>query len=90
MPVGAKKDSIMNTDRFVRTAKPINYRCAKHNVARWDWIEEAGSKGRTFDEINAPNSKYRKCIKRKSYHGNGSSIRRDVKYDIKNEWIEKI
>ena len=85
-----KRHGIRNTDRFVRTAKPISLRSASHNIARWEWIGEAGEEGRIFDEINAPNSKYRKCIKRKSYLGNASVIEKDLEYDLRGGWIRKI
>ena len=85
-----KKHRSMNTDRFVRTEKPIHPRSAPHNIARWEWIGEAGAKGRTFAEINARNSTYRKCIKRKNYVGNTSSIKGDLEYDLRNGWIKKI
>jgi predicted GIY-YIG superfamily endonuclease len=84
------KDGISNTDRFVRTAKRIHPRSAHHNIARWEWIGEAGAKGRTFAEINARNSTYRKCIKRKNYAGDTSSIKGDLEYDLRNGWIRLV
>ena len=82
--------TFMNKDRFVRTAKPLHHKCVEHNKDRWKWIGEAGAQGRTFAEINAPNSTYRKCIKRKNYAGNTSSIKGDLEYDLRNGWIKKI
>ena len=79
-----KRHGIRNTDRFVRTAKPISLRSASHNIARWEWIGEAGEGGRTLDEINAPNSKYRKYI------GNASAIEQHLEYDLRGGWIRKI
>ena len=82
--------TFMNKDRFVRTAQPINStRNALHNIKRWEWIGEAGAKGRTFAEINARNSTYRKCIKRKNYAGNTSSIKGDLKHDLHGKWTRK-
>ena len=81
--------TFMDNDRFVRTAKPIRSGCAPHNIARWEWIGEAGAKGRTFAEINAPNSTYRKCIKRENYAGNTSPIEIDLKHDLRGKWTRK-
>ena len=76
-----KKNDILST-RYFRTDEPILNRHATHNVQRWEWVGNDG-KGRTFSEINKPNSFYRKCIRRPSYSGNESSIRQDLRYDIK-------
>ena len=82
-----KKNDNLST-RYFRTDEPISNRYASHNVQRWEWIGNDG-KGSTFSEINKPNSFYRKCIRRKSYAGNESSIRQDVRYDIKLNMIIK-
>ena len=74
--------------RFVRTGTFIGPRVAPHNKRRWDWIEEAGSEGRTYSEIKAPDSIYRQCILRKTYAGNTSSIEQDLSYDMRGGWIE--
>lgn len=76
--------------KFVRTSKEITPQCAEHNIARWNWIGEAGKKGKTFDEISVRNSVYRQNINRNDYHGNESSIQRDLDYDIEGGWIRKI
>ena len=72
---------------FVRTAQEYRTNAANHNVRRWNWIAEAGSNGRTFSEINTPNSIYRQCILRVSYRGNESSINQDLNYDIRTGWL---
>ena len=83
-----KKNDNLNT-RYFRTEEPIsNHHHASHNVLRWEWVGNDG-KGRTFNEINKPNSFYRKCIRRLSYAGNESSIRQDLKYDIYKLMIVK-
>ena len=74
------KDDNLNT-RYFRSDKKITKRHAKHNAQRWEWVDNDG-KGRTFSEMNKPNSFYRKCIIRGDYNGNETSIRQDLKYDI--------
>ena len=73
--------------RYFRTKEVISNRHASHNVQRWEWVDNNG-KGRSFSEINKPNSFYRKCIQRPTYVGNESSIRQDLRYDIKQNMIE--
>ena len=72
--------------RFFRTDVPLPKRHAKHNAKRWNWIDNEG-RGRTYGEINSPDSFYRQCIKRKSYRGNTSLINQDLKYDLKREMV---
>ena len=74
------KDDNLNT-RYFRSDNPIKNHHASHNVMRWEWVGNDG-KGRTFSEINKPNSFYRQCIRRNTYAGNETSIRQDLKYDI--------
>ena len=76
--------------RFVRTGRFIGPRVAEHNKRRWNWIGEAGREGRTYSEISSPDSVYRQCILRTTYAGNTSSIEQDLKYDIRERWIEVI
>ena len=57
---------------------------AIHKRARIEWI----GYGKTFEEINSPNSPYRNNIKRKTYIGNNSSIIQDLEYDLRMGWIE--
>ena len=76
--------------RFIRTDKAISSRCALHNINRWQWIADAGSKGRSYSELNTKDSIYRKSIKRDDYSGNTTSIIQDIKYDIKSGWIKAI
>ena len=82
-----KKNDNLST-RYFRSDIPISNRHASHNVQRWEWIGNDG-KGRTFSEINKPNSFYRKCIRRNTYAGNETSIRQDLRYDIKLNMIVK-
>ena len=78
--IKTKADNL-NT-RYFRSDKKITKRnSAIHNVQRWEWVDNNG-KGRTFSEINKPNSFYRKCIRRDDYNGNETSIRQDLKYDL--------
>ena len=82
------KDDNLNTRYFRSDTKITKRHKAIHNVQRWEWIGNDG-KGRTFSEINKPDSFYRKCIRRTSYHGNESSIRQDLEYDIYKLMIVK-
>ena len=67
-------------DRFRRTIKPISQRAAKHNKRRCEWI----GKGKTFSEISAKNSMYKKNMVM------GESVETALKYDIeRNKYIEK-
>ena len=74
------KDDNLNT-RYFRSDNPIKKHHAPHNVMRWEWVGNDG-KGRTFSEINKPNSFYRQCIRRNTYAGNETSIIQDLNYDI--------
>jgi len=67
-----------------KTNKILSPRMAIHNRARIEWI----GYGKTFEEINSPNSPYRNNIKRKTYIGNNSSIIQDLEYDLRMGWIE--
>ena len=71
---------------YVQTTIKFHRRVSPHNQARVEWI---GS-GKTFNEINASNSTYRRNIKRLTYHGNSSSIFEDLKYDLKKGWIKEV
>jgi hypothetical protein len=74
--------------RFIRTGKSTKSFRALHNIRRWEWIGEAGMDGRTYSEIDAPNSFYRDCCKeRPSYTGNSTSIDQDLDYDIEKGMI---
>ena len=77
------------SDRFVRTAKSTEKVRKQTHIGRWDWIDNGG-KGRTYSEINRPDSDYRKLIDRPTYGGNTTSIDGDLVYDIKNGWIKKV
>tara|TARA_B100000035_G_scaffold266966_1_gene239837 strand:- start:37 stop:459 length:423 start_codon:yes stop_codon:yes gene_type:complete len=74
--------------RFIRTDKLITSK-ASHNIKRLEWIAEAGSKGRSYSELNRKNSIYRQNIKRKTYKGNDSKITVDISYDIKQGMIKE-
>lgn len=54
------------------------------NIARRWWIGNK-KKGRTFNEINAPDSFYKRCLKE---HGHGNNIKPHLRYDIKKGFIE--
>ena len=84
----SKKKSVMfnDSDIFVRTDKEIFGRVADHNKRRWEWIGE----GKTFKDINAKNSTYRKCIDRKTYKKHTSPITQDILYDLKSGYIKQI
>ena len=82
-----KKTVIFNdNDIFVRTDKEIFGRVADHNKKRWEWI----GKGKTFKELNAKNSTYRKCIDRKTYKKHTSPITQDILYDLNSGYIKQI
>ena len=67
-------------DKFRRTIKPISQRAAKHNKRRCEWI----GKGKTFSEISAKNSVYKKNMVM------GESVETALNYDIeRNKYIEK-
>ena len=85
----AKKSQFENS-KFIRTDKPHLPRCSSHNVRRHDWIAKAGTSGRSFSEINAPDSIYRRNIIRKKYLGNNSMIDEDLRYDIKSGYIREL
>ncbi len=72
--------------KYIRGSKILHDNIASHNWARVEWI----GAGRTFNNINAPDSIYRKNIKRISYAGNQSSITQDIKYDLAKGWIKEV
>lgn len=81
-----KEKTLFNDDqKFVRTDKEIFGRVADHNKKRWEWI---GKEGRSFKEINAKNSTYRKNIKRQTYKKHTSPITQDLQYDIDSGYID--
>lgn len=84
----SKKKSVTfnDCDMFARTDKEIFGRVADHNKKRWEWI----GKGKTFKELNAKNSVYRKNIDRKTYKKHTSPITQDILYDLKSGYIKKI
>lgn len=77
------KEKFMS-DTFLRTTKILSPRMASHNRARVEWIGD----GKTFEEINSPDSPYRNNVKRKTYIGNKSSIIEDLEYDLHMGWIK--
>ena len=84
----SKKESVIfnDSDIFARTDKEIFGRVADHNKRRWEWI----GKGKTFKELNAKNSTYRKCIDRKTYKKHTSPITQDILYDLNSGYIKQI
>ena len=70
-----------SSDRFRRTAKLIreNAHTLEH-IERWSWI---GEEGKTFAQINAADSGYRKALANEpDYQGNTSVINHHLIYDI--------
>ena len=70
------------SDRFVRTKKVIrkNAHTSDH-IERWSWI---GEEGKTFAQISAPDSGYRKAlVDIPEYQGNTSIVNHHLTYDIK-------
>lgn len=67
-----------------KTNKNLSPRMAIHNRTRVEWIGD----GKTFEEINSPDSPYRNNIKRKTYKGNKSSIIEDLEYDLNKDWLK--
>tara|TARA_B100000965_G_scaffold8827_1_gene6814 strand:+ start:70 stop:882 length:813 start_codon:yes stop_codon:yes gene_type:complete len=77
-------DKFIENGNFIRIIEEFPPNVADHNRARTEWI---GS-GKTFKQINKPNSRYRNNINRTDYQGNNSSILQDLKYDIRKGWIK--
>ena len=73
-------------DKFIKT--DYNPR-APHNLARCEWI---GKKGKTFFEIDAINSEYRKQTTNgnKKFILNESSISSHLRYDLEKEYLRLI
>lgn len=78
------KDKFKPDTVLRKTKKKLSPRVAIHNRTRVEWI----GGGKTFEEINSPDSPYRNNIKRKTYIGNKSSIIEDLEYDLFMKWIE--
>ena len=80
----------LNT-RFVKTNKQTDRVRKSTHIKRWGWVNNGG-RGRTYNEINSPNSVYRKCLEednRDDYVGNTSSIDFHLNYDIREGWIKE-
>ena len=77
-------DEFIENGYFIRIIEEFPPNVAPHNRSRTEWI---GS-GKTFEQINRPNSIYRNNIRRNTYHGNASSILQDLNYDIEHGWIK--
>jgi hypothetical protein len=80
--------------KYYRTNKKTDLVRKKTHIDRWNWIDNDG-KGRSYSEIDSPNSGYRKCLEndlslKDSYFGNGSSVDPHLNYDEKEGWIKKI
>ena len=79
------------SDKFIRTSKEMdpNIHKAEH-IRRWSWI---GEDGKTYSQINAPDSEYRKTLEKsnRKYRGNDSIIDQHLTYDIERvNMIEKV
>ena len=76
---------------FVKTNKPTNRVRKSTHIKRWEWINNEG-KGRTYNEINSPNSGYRKCLEEDNRDGGNTSpidFHLNFNYDIREGWIKK-
>ena len=79
--------------KYFRTNKTTERVRKKLHIDRWNWIDNDG-RGRTYNEINSPNSGYRKCLQKDTslkdiYTGNGSSVDQHLNHDEREGWIEK-
>ena len=79
--------------KYYRTNKTTERVRKKLHIDRWNWIDNDG-RGRTYNEINSPNSGYRKCLQKDTslkdiYTGNGSSVDQHLNHDEREGWIEK-
>ena len=79
--------------KYYRTKKTTERVKKKIHIDRWNWIDNDG-KGRTYSEIESPNSGYRKCLENDEslgdkYHGNDSKVEPHLKYDEEHGWIKK-
>ena len=79
--------------KYFRTDKTTERVRKKLHIDRWNWIDNDG-RGRTYNEINSPNSGYRKCLQKDTslkdiYTGNGSSVDQHLNHDEREGWIEK-
>jgi hypothetical protein len=89
MTRGKTEDKYFSRDRFVRSTKKIRGNCKFHNIARWEWI---GVNGKTFLEIHARNSEYRKqtALGNQNFHLNTTPVTNHLDYDITSEYIDFI
>ena len=76
-------DTELEDSIFFRTEKKLNGGHPLNMARRW-WIGKKKD-GRTFNEINTPDSFYRRCLKE---HGHGKKIHRHLNYDIKELFIK--
>ena len=79
--------------KYFRTDKTTERVRKKLHIDRWNWIDNDG-RGRTYNEINSPNSGYRKCLQKDTslkdiYTGNGSSVDQHLNHDEREGWIKK-
>ena len=79
--------------KYFRTNKTTEIVRKKLHIDRWNWIDNDG-RGRTYNEINSPNSGYRKCLQKDTslediYTGNGSSVDQHLNHDEREGWIKK-
>tara|TARA_B100000029_G_scaffold504064_1_gene582222 strand:+ start:7658 stop:7903 length:246 start_codon:yes stop_codon:yes gene_type:complete len=80
--------------KYIRTSKTTERVRKKLHIERWNWIDNEG-RGRTYSEINSPNSGYRKCLQKDKsledkYFGNSSSVDPHLNYDEMEGWIKKV
>jgi hypothetical protein len=77
--------------KYFRTNKTTERVKKITHLKRWEWINNDG-KGRTYNEINSPNSFYRKCLEednRDDYGGNTTPITKHINYDVRRGWIKE-
>ena len=77
--------------KYFRTNKTTERVRKITHLKRCEWINNDG-KGRTYNEINSPNSFYRKCLEednRDDYGGNTSPITQHINYDVRRGWIKE-
>ena len=89
LPSNKNMTNYKDSDKFKRTSKATDPK--KHtdaHITRWEWI---GEDGKTYSQINAPDSDYRKTLEGtdRSYTGNDSKIDHHLTYDIQTRGMIK-
>ena len=89
LPSNKNMTNYKDSDKFKRTSKATDPK--KHtdaHITRSEWI---GEDGKTYSQINAPDSDYRKTLEGtdRSYTGNDSKIDHHLTYDIQTRGMIK-